>query len=208
MRNKGELTFKNMVDINIPVFNFDGEWLKVFGKPQRTGVWYIYGNSGHGKTTFILMLIKKLANYGKILFLPYEEGGSSIAMKNEIKRIGLLDVNRQVSISIKTIKELNERLSMKRSPDIIVVDSLDASEFKRPEQVVDIKNRFKNKLFIFTGWAKGKEPAKRIGENILFLANQKIWVEGYRAFSRGRSLGEDGYFTIWEEGAMRYWEFK
>ena len=67
---------------------------------------------------------------------------------------------------------------------------------------------YKNKLFIFISWAEGKEPAKKIGKDVLYLANQKIFVEGYRAINRGRSTGEKGHLTIWEKGATEYWEFK
>jgi len=208
MRIKGELTLKNMIDTNIPVFDFTGEWLEAFGRPQRTGVWYIWGNSGHGKTTFILMLMKQLANFGKTLFVPYEEGQASESLKNGIRRLGLLEANSRVSVCTKSIEELKERLKATKSPDFVIIDSLDVSEFKRVEQVVEIKNSFKNKLFVFTGWAKGKEPAKRIGENVLFIANQKIWVEGFRALSRGRSFGERGYLTIWDKEAEVYWRFK
>ena len=208
MRIKGELTLKNIIDTKIPVFDFAGEWFEAFGKPQRNGVWYIYGDSGHGKTSFLLMLIKQLANYGNILFVSYEEGEASVSLQEGIKRIGLLEANNRVSVCTKNIKELCERLSNRKSPDIVIIDSLDLSEFKRAEQVAELKNSFKNKLFIFTGWAKGKEPAKRIGEDVLFLANQKFFVEGYRAISRGRSFGQAGYLDIWEEEARKYYEFK
>ena len=208
MRNREELTLRNIVDAKIPVFDFKGEWYEAFGKPQRTGIWYIYGNSGHGKTSFVLMLIRELAKFGRILFVSYEEGATSVALQNGITRLGLLNVNNRVSVCTKNIAELKERLSVRKSQDIVIIDSLDVSEFRNAKQVVNFTNKFKNKLFIFTGWAKGNEPAKRIGEDVLFLANQKIVVEGHRAISRGRSFGELGYLTIWEKQATEYWAFK
>jgi len=33
-------------------------------------------------------------------------------------------------------------------------------------------------------------------------------VEGYRAFSKGRTFGELGYYTIWPERAEAYWGVK
>ncbi|MDR2148884.1 MAG: ATP-dependent serine protease [Tannerella sp.] len=205
---KGELTLRNIIESKIPVFDFRGEWLEAFGKPQRSGIWYIYGDSGHGKTSFILKLIKELAKFDKILFVSYEEGSASTPLQEGISRFGLLEANRKVSVCTKKGKELTERLDSRKCPNIVIVDSLDVSDFKRSEQVVELKNRYKNKLFIFTGWAKGREPAKRIGEDVLFMANQKIFIEGYRAISRGRSFGERGYLTVWEKGATDYWEFK
>jgi len=208
MRAKGELTLKNVVDTIIRVFNFTGEWYKAFGKPQRGGVWFIYGNSGHGKTSFLLMLIKMLANFDNIMFVSYEEGNVSVALQNGINRLGLLEANKKVIVCTHNLEELEKRLSKRKSPEIVIIDSLDVSEIKRKKQVIDLKNRFKNKTFIFTGWAVGKEPASKIGKDVLYLANQKIFVEGYRAISRGRSFGELGYLTIWEKKATEYWEFK
>lgn len=208
MRVKGELTLKNIVNAKIPVFDFTGEWYDAFGKPQRNGVWFIYGNSGHGKTTFLLMLMKQLANFGNIMFVPYEEGNVSVSLQKGINRLGLLEANKKVIVCTHNSKDLAERLSKRKSPEIVIIDSLDLSEFKQIKQVADFKNRFKNKTLIFTGWADGKVPANKIGKDVLYLANQKIFVEGYRAISRGRSLGERGYLTIWEEGATEYWKFK
>ena len=208
MRAKGELTLKNVVDTKIPVFDFTGEWYDAFGKPQRNGVWFIYGNSGHGKTSFLLMLIKQLANFDNIIFVPYEEGNVSVALQNGINRLGLLEANKKVLVCTHSLEELEKRLSKRKSPEIVIIDSLDVSEIKRIKQVSELKNRFKNKTFIFTGWAAGKDPASKIGKDVLYLANQKIFVEGYRAISRGRSFGERGYLTIWEKKATEYWEFK
>jgi len=42
----------------------------------------------------------------------------------------------------------------------------------------------------------------------MYTADLKIWVEGYRAFSKGRTFGELGYYTIWPERAEAYWGVK
>ena len=39
----------------------------------------------------------------------------------------------------------------------------------------------------------------------MYDATLKIWVEGFKAFSKGRFIGQTGEFTIWDEGAARYW---
>jgi len=205
---KRGLTIKNIIDARVPVFEFAGEWFEAFGTPQRTGIWYIYGASGHGKTSFLLMLIKQLSNFGKVLFESYEEGDRSLSLQEGIKRLGLLGVNNRVQVCLDSSKELKDRLSDARSPKIVVIDSLDVSEFRRIEQIVKLTGEHPGKLFVFTGWAEGKEPRKNIGKDVLFMANQKIFVEGYRAFSRGRSIGKKGYLDIWKEEAIKYHEFK
>jgi hypothetical protein len=193
--------------MKIEVFDFAGEWEEAFGHPQRTGLWYIYGASGHGKTSFLLLMMKELSQYGRILFVSYEEQGGSRALQEGIRRTGLVAAaNRRVIICSIDKEGLRGRLKKQRSADIVIIDSLDLSEFRTVKHVTDLVMEFERKLFIFTGWARGKEPLKRLGEDILFIANQKIFVEGYRAHSRGRSFGERGYLTIWDEGAKKYWE--
>ena len=39
----------------------------------------------------------------------------------------------------------------------------------------------------------------------MYDASLKIWVEGYKAFSKGRFIGQTGECVIWPEGARRYW---
>ena len=31
-------------------FPFEGSWKDAFGEPERTGIWFIWGNSGNGKS--------------------------------------------------------------------------------------------------------------------------------------------------------------
>jgi hypothetical protein len=42
----------------------------------------------------------------------------------------------------------------------------------------------------------------------MYDATLKIWVEGYRAFSKGRFIGSTGQYDVWAEGAERYWGSK
>ena len=51
------------------------------------------------------------------------------------------------------------------------------------------------------GWL----PTGRSGKSVMFDASLKIYVEGYRAFSKGRFIGPKGYYDIWPEEAARYW---
>jgi hypothetical protein len=207
MALKRALTLKNIVDSRIPEFEFTGEWLEVFGKPQRTGVWFIYGNSGHGKTSFVLMLIKYLSEFDRLLFVSYEEGEKSISLQQGILRLGLLSVNSQVKVCEDRLEDLTTRLKKRRSPGIVLIDSLQHSDFKSIKHLHGFTGGFPSKLFIIIGQAKGRNPLGQLGKEVLYLANQKIWIEGYRAFNRGRSFGEREYLTIWEHGAEKYWKY-
>lgn len=41
-----------------------GAMRDAFGTPERSGVWFIWGNSGNGKTSFVMQLAKALTEYG------------------------------------------------------------------------------------------------------------------------------------------------
>ena len=57
-----QLLKKKFIDIPIT-----GKLVKLLGPaPARSGSWFIYGDSGHGKTTLILDICKELATIPKI----------------------------------------------------------------------------------------------------------------------------------------------
>jgi hypothetical protein len=197
-------TFREAAVAKVKCFEFDGQWADAFGQPQSTGVWFIYGNSGQGKTTFVMQLIVKLTQYKRVLFVSYEEGITSASLQETARRTGLTNVKKRAWICVDTLPELEERLGLKRSADVIVIDSLEHSEINKIEQVVELSRKFKNKLFIFVGQADGNLPMGRLGHDVLHFANQKIQVEGYRAVNRGRSMGTTNYWTIWAEQAELY----
>jgi hypothetical protein len=200
------LTLRNVVEAKIARFPFTGEWLEVFGMPQSNGIWFIYGESGSGKTTFLLYLIKYLSQYAhSILFESHEEGEYSASLQDGIRRLGLLDV-RNVLVIDESTDEMIARLNAHKGMNIVFIDSIEHSGFKDIGQVMDLKRKFPKKLFVFTGQASGEKPRSALGESVLFAANQKIRIEGYRALSRGRSNGTKEYFTIWEDGANKYWD--
>ena len=70
------------------------------------------------------------------------------------------------------------------------------------------KERHPNKLLIFVSHAEGRQPAGRAAKSVMYDAGLKIWVEGYKAFSKGRFIGDLGYAVIWEQGMEEYWAGK
>ena len=68
----------------------------------------------------------------------------------------------------------------------------------------DLRDSFPNKLFVFISHADGRNPKGDVGKSVRYDANVKIYVEGYKAFPQSR-YGGGKAFTIWQEGAERYW---
>ena len=196
----------SMVDLmrkNREVYAFEGALQEAFGQPEQNGVWFIWGRSGNGKTSFVLQLCKELTRYGKVAYDSLEEG-DSLTMQNALMRVGMGDVGRRFILLNESLKELDTRLKRRRSPDIVVVDSFQYAhiDLKQYEEFID---RHKNKLIIFVSQADGLKPWGRTAQSAMYSASLKIWVEGYRAISKGRYRGNLGYYTIWAERAEEYW---
>lgn len=196
----------SMVDLmrkNREVYAFEGALREAFGQPEQNGVWFIWGRSGNGKTSFVLQLCKELTRYGKVAYDSLEEG-DSLTMQNALMRVGMGDVGRRFILLNESLKELDTRLKRRRSPDIVVVDSFQYAhiDLKQYEEFID---QHKNKLIIFVSQADGLKPWGRTAQSAMYSASLKIWVEGYRAISKGRYRGNLGYYTIWAERAEEYW---
>lgn len=198
------LTVKEVLSKKRQTFPFDGKWAEAFGRPERTGVWFIWGRSGNGKTSFVLQLIRELCKYDRIAFDSLEEG-DSLSMRDKLVRHGLLEVgNRLHLLDAEPMDALSERLSRRKSYNIVVIDSFQYTQMNY-RQYIHLKEMHKDKLLIFLSHASGTSPRGSAAVGVMYDATLKIWVEGYKAFSKGRFIGETGEFTIWDEGAARYW---
>jgi len=199
------LSVKDVLSMKKAVFSFDGKWQDAFGKPERTGVWFIWGNSGNGKSSFVMQLCKELCKYGRVAYDSLEEG-DSLSMQNSFIRHGMSAANKRMQLlNCEPIAELSERMSRHKSPDFYVVDSFQYSQMSYKEYI-KFKEKHRDKLIIFISHADGRNPAGRAAKSVMYDASLKIWVEGWRAFSKGRFIGSTGKFDVWEEGSTRYWE--
>ncbi len=203
--NKRALSVNQIYSKKYKLFDFEGEWLDAFGTPERCGIWFIWGGSGNGKTTFTLQLAKYLANFGRVAYNSLEEGASH-TMQEAFVKVGMKEVARKVIlIEGESLEQMQERLDKHRSPDTYIIDSIQYAGLTYKDYI-RIKEANRRKLIVLISHADGKQPAGRPAKRIMFDASLKIWVEGYRAISKGRYIGENGgIYTIWDEGAYRYW---
>ena len=198
------LTVKEVLNKKRQTFPFDGKWADAFGQPERTGVWFIWGRSGNGKTSFVMQLIAELCKYDRVAFDSMEEG-DSLSMRQKLVRHGLSKVGSRFHLlNAEPMDELKERLARRKSYNIIVIDSFQYTQMSYRDYI-QFKEQNKDKLIIFISHAKGSLPRGTSAEGVMYDATLKIWVEGFKAFSKGRFIGPTGEFTIWEEGAARYW---
>lgn len=195
---------RQLLDMTYDTIDLSGIWGNCIGNMSRHGVVFIWGNSGNGKTSATLSLCKELARFGKVLYIPLEEG-HSLSLQNGIRRAGLVECGSRFQIlRTATLEELDERLSKKRSAEFIVIDSFQYMNISYRNYIA-FKTRHLDKLLIFVSHADGKQPAGRAAKSVMYDADLKIWVEGHTAFSKGRFIGTTGAAVIWQEGAEKYW---
>ena len=182
---------------------FANEWRASFGQPELRGAWIVWGPSGHGKTRFTLKLVKYLSGFAKCAYNSLEEG-AKLSFQKAVQESGLIACGSKVLIlSGESKEELAERLRQKRSPKIIVIDSIQYFDIT----VLEFKaliDEFQDKLFVFISHADGKLPKGAVADAVRYHSDVKIRVEGYRAFVTSRYGGGEP-FTIWHEGAHQYW---
>lgn len=198
------LSVDNLMNKKYRVFDFSGSWRDAFSTPEKRGVWFIWGNSGNGKTSFIVQLIKYLSTFTKVDFVSLEEG-SSLTMRNAFVNAGFVASDKNVRIlDGYNMDLLKSELNKKRSAPIVVIDSFQYTQLSYKEYIL-FKEQFRNKLLIFISHASGSQPSGRPAKSVMFDSTLKIWVEGYKAFSKGRFIGPTGQYTIWDDGAEKYW---
>nr|WP_303041840.1 hypothetical protein [uncultured Duncaniella sp.] len=137
----------------------------------------------------------------------------SLSLQKAWERVEMAEAGSNIILLNKEeLPELRERLRKRKSPEIIVIDSVQYLTKFYQQQFKELKAEFPNKLFIFISQADkaDKDPAGTVAKHIRYDADIKIRVEGYKAFVTTRyedpDKGEGGAdFIIWKKGAADYW---
>lgn len=183
---------------------FTSDWEYAFGKPEYTSNWFIYGASTCGKSSFAMQLSKYLCKYGKVLYVSYEEG-VSLAIQRRMNLFNMNEVDGRFLLTSESYEDLKKRLLKKKQAHFIVIDSLQMSGWNKT-QVINMIQDFPRKSFIFISQESNGKPKGAMAEDIKYKSDVKIHVMKYRAKCEGRFVGDvEAYFTIWEEGAAKYW---
>ncbi|MCH4824268.1 hypothetical protein ML462_13915 [Gramella lutea] len=195
---KRAISVDEMYKMKFEEMPFEGEWLESFGKPERSGVWIIWGQSGNGKTDFAIKTAKNLTKFGRVAYNTLEEGARK-SFQLACKRNHMHHVKGKFIILQEGIEDLEKRLNKRKAPNVVIIDSfqytgLTKTEYKR------LKAKYPKTLFIFISHAEGKQPEGRAAKFVRYDADVKIRVEGYRAYVTSRYGGGEP-FTIWAEGA-------
>ena len=185
--------------------DFKGAWYDLIGCSELHGSWLIWGNSGNGKTSFVLQLCKYLSQFGKVAYNSLEEG-SSVSLQNAWNRENMIEVGRDVMLLNKeSIADLCVRLKKQKAPKIVVIDSVMCMDGFNRVSYENLLRDFPKVLFIFIAHERRSLPHPAIAETIRRLSSVKINVVGYKAFATSRYGGNGKGYVIWKEGAEKYY---
>lgn len=202
-RVKRALTVEQVLQQKFELIEFEDEWYQAFGHPERSGVWFIWGNSGNGKTAFTLQLAKELCRYMRGVYNSLEEGAGH-TMQKAFHREAMAQVKGKLLLTCESMEELDTRMKRRKAPDFAIIDSWQYTEYSF-KQYLRFKRDHPEKLLIFISQADGKKPMGRSAVSVMYDASLKVWIEGLRAFSKGRYIGPNGgSYTIHKEGAAEY----
>lgn len=180
-----------------------GRWEEAFGLPEESSVWFVYGASAQGKSSFVMQLAYELTHYGQVLYLSYEEGVNQSFQERMLR----FDLDKKQGwfrvVTNDTLEDLTGRLKKRHSAKFIIVDSFQMAYWSYPETEALVK-MFPKKSFIFISQVEKGQPTGKPARRLLYLADVKVRVQGFRAYCQGRFNPDAGNsFVVWEEGVLR-----
>lgn len=155
------LTIRNLYDKVYSYLPLSNEWKAIGEDTEDSGLWLIYGKEKNGKTTFALKLANYLSSIGKVLYVSAEEGITTNITRT-CQRIGISETNKTLHIiEYLSVIELKEKLSKRKSANIIFIDNTTEYRYEmKNSDVSDLLKSFPNKLFIFLAHEGGKEKGE------------------------------------------------
>ncbi len=193
-----------LIDKKRPRIEFTDQWKDSMGCPQSNAVIFIWGNSGNGKTRFIVQFLKYLCKHVAKVLLDSLEEGDSDSLALAFRQEDMHEVDGKLHIlDAEPLDHLCIRLKKKKQAQVVVIDSWQYTQ-KDYAYYQMMKETFKKKMLIINSHAAGNRPKGSAADSIRYDAMIKIHVVGFVAKVLSRYGGQKPYI-IWEEGAKRYW---
>lgn len=197
---KRVLTVANLQNQKVERLTLSEDFYQAYGKPQNRGVWFLYGESGSGKSTKTMMLAKEMARTYKTLYDSLEEEPDDTDFIDRTVLLQMQDVKDNFFVQQYNLEELDLYLEKRNSAHVIIIDSA-TYLFKNWDEYLTFKKKWATKkLIIIIGHAEGKKPRTELEKSIMYNAKMKIFISGYLAINKGRTFGPKNTFIIWNEG--------
>jgi len=131
--SKRAFNVKDLLSKKFDLMPFTGSWKESFGKPCKQFSMMIYGESGSGKTELAIQLSKYLTTFGKVAYNSIEQGFSH-TLQMAMERNNMEQVADKFTILDKEqLPELTARLRKQRSPDFLIIDSIQYLRMKKDD---------------------------------------------------------------------------
>ena len=164
------------------------EWVAAIGVPSVGFDMLVWGESGNGKTTFVMMLCKELNKFGQVYFNSAEQG-HSLSLQQVLNQCRMDECEHHPFMigDQDSFEEMVEKLSQPRQKTrFCVIDSLQHMEMTY-SQYKWLKAKFKHIAFIIISHAtSSNKPVGNSGRDIRYKAEIKTNVRKGVAFSDSR----------------------
>jgi hypothetical protein len=201
---KKALTVANVINQKVTLIDFSEtapELYQAFGNPQNKGVWFFWGGSGSGKSSLMLDVTKEFCRDLKAIHNELEEDLDDFDFINRLKFKNMQDVKENFVTASYNYEELCAYLDKRDSPKVVVINSA-TYFFKDIPQYFEFTKKYKRrKIILISGMANGNHPYSELEKKIMYDANKKVFVSGYLASCKGRTIGPNGgSYIVWKEG--------
>ncbi|GEM55271.1 hypothetical protein B0A58_07295 [Flavobacterium branchiophilum NBRC 15030 = ATCC 35035] len=201
LKIKKALSYADTQKATFKTIKIDNDWKPHLGEPQLgNSHWLIFGDSGQGKTSYALQVVKQLCANGHKVYYDTLEEGLKLSFKLALERNNMKVANG-FNYQKEKLPELTARLSRKRQPKIVVIDSVQyLFRGKLEKHYFEFIEQFEDTTFIWISGADGKKPRGKVAEAIKYDADIIIRVENYMATIEKNRFEAYESRIIWEQG--------
>jgi len=165
---------------------FDELYAKLMGKPERKFTMICYGESGSGKSVFLMQFSNYFAKtFGKSLYNSHEEGANQ-TIQDRINNFGI-DASKLFIADAMSFDEMCTAIE-KNYYRLVIIDSVKYMGFTF-NQLRELRKRFANRLLCIVivdfGSAKGSPDS---GKDLIHASDVKMYFKNGRVYSISRYL--------------------
>ena len=175
-------TYEDLARKKYKTLPLKGVWKEHLGDIERSGSILIYGDSGHGKTTYALQLMRELCQGEKVLYNSLEECGS-LSLLTNLERTGLKQYKNKYLVCGEPLDNLIQRLSRPQQPKIVFIDSVQAVfRGKKTEDYHNLILQFPQTLFIGISQISKGMPKGAVAEEFYWFCQDRVLVSHFKAY--------------------------
>lgn len=188
---KKALSYNEIKKQEFEIIPFTGDWQKLLGNPAYGGVWFIWADSGNGKSSFVMQLVKQFCLFGKKVIYNALEEYQTKSFRDRLDMWNMGEVKSNWGVVKEQIEAMEIRAAKKRSADIIVIDSIQYLRCRK-ERLLDFFEANNDKTIIVVSQSTGGRERGKLAEDVNFDADIKVYVDKYVAYMKGRETPPKG----------------